>query len=292
MSTSITVHSSTLRFAYRSLYPEGQSIYPRVRIDIEINHVISPGASAYNLAISDVDLDLKFRTREKGDIYLGRAIPIQPFIVLSPNSTTILTSYINLDHYGLSQIEKLREGKDLTVLVEGRLVTEIQQQSQTRTFAAFNFEFRIPKSDWVETILPQLKYKDVALLEIPKLLDPELSDVVNYVNGAWRQYSMGEYDKVLSECRKALESLNNKARGKGFEKEITDEKGAKKSVTNWGKLLGNEELGDIIGVMNQKVWGFVTPGAHAGISINRQDAEFALMTTYAIINMIASKLIS
>jgi len=47
-----------------------------------------------------------------------------------------------------------------------------------------SFNLRIPKSDWVETILPQLKYKEVSLIELPKIEKPEFGDVATKINEA------------------------------------------------------------------------------------------------------------
>jgi len=101
---------------------------------------------------------------------------------------------------------------------------------------------------------------------------------------------MGEYDKVLTECRKALEALNKKVKAQGFTKEIKEEQGSKKELPDWDKLFGSSKLGDIIGTINKKLWGFVAPGAHAGKAINREDADFALMITHAITNIVIHKL--
>jgi hypothetical protein len=138
--------------------------------------------------------------------------------------------------------------------------------------------------------LPQLKYKEVSLLEIPKIEKPEFGDIIARINDAWKQYSMGEYDKVLTECRKAMEALSTVIKNKGFQKEITDEKGNKRVVPNWEKALGHKEIGDIVEVFVQKLFGFLAPGSHYGKSINREDAELAIMNTHALVNYMAKKL--
>ena len=289
MSTSVGILQSTLRITHRTTNPDENSIYPKLDVNFEVTHSTSAGAGAYNLVISDIYLRLSVITA--GVLrFVGQLIPIQPFHILAAGQTITIPCSVVLDHYGLRQIEKLREGRDLTFRVDGRFVGEKQQQPQTRTLTGFSFDFRMPKSDWVENVLPKLKFKDVMLLEIPRLLEPKFEDVVTYINEAWKQYSMGEYDKVLTECRKALETLTNKVKAQGFEKEITDEQGKKRKIPNWDKLLGSKDLGDIVGSINQKIWGFVTPGAHAGKAIIREDADFALMITHAIINVTIHKL--
>jgi hypothetical protein len=291
VSVSINILQSILRITYRTANPDEYAVYPRINVSFEVTHTIPipAGGGAYNFMISDLKLSLS--VLKDGLLhYVGELIPRQPLFILPSGGTSNIICDMTLDHYGLSQIEKLREGKDLTFRVEGTFVGEQQQQPQTKTATGFTLDFRMPKSDWIENILPRLKYKDVMLLEIPKFLEPKFDDVVTYVNDAWRQYSMGEYDKVLTECRKALETLSNKVKAQGFEKEIEDDQGKRKMIPDWDKLLGAPDLGDILGSINQKIWGFVAPSAHAGKAINKEDADFALMITHAIINLAIHKL--
>ena len=99
---------------------------------------------------------------------------------------------------------------------------------------------------------------------------------------------MGEYDKVLTECRKAMEGLTTIIKNKGFQKEI-EEEGKKKIVPEWEKALGHKEMGNIIEAFVQKLFGFLAPGSHYGKSINREDAELAIMLTHGIVNFISKK---
>jgi hypothetical protein len=100
---------------------------------------------------------------------------------------------------------------------------------------------------------------------------------------------MGEYDKVLTECRKAMEALTNVVKGKGFQREVVDEKG-KRTLPDWEKALGHKNVGEIIEVFVQKLFGFLALGSHYGKSINKEDAELAIMSTHALANYIARKL--
>ena len=293
MSAEISLlQHSRLRITYRSSNSQGFSVYPRLVLNFEVIHNISAGTSPYTIAISDFVGHLSMIVEGGPTYYLSQLLPRQSYVSLSGGSTQVLSFGLNLSHYGLRQIEKLREAKDLVLTANIGFVAEIHQQPQTRAVSGFQVQFRIPKSDWVETILPQMGYKTVSLLEIPQLMDPESQQIIDYINGAWKQHSMGEYNRVLSDCRKALEALSTKIRKKGFEKDISEEEGRKRKVPDWGKLLGNKDLGGILGTLNQKITGFVTPGSHAGKSVNKEDADFALMTTHAIVNLASKKLLS
>ena len=41
---------------------------------------------------------------------------------------------------------------------------------------------------------------------------------------------------------------------------------------------------------NKKIYGFTWPGAHTGKSVNKSDAEYALMITHAMVNLVISYL--
>lgn len=137
----------------------------------------------------------------------------------------------------------------------------------------------------MENYLPYLGIKTVSLIEIPQLIDSEFSEAINHINDAWKQYSMGEYHRVLSDCRKALESLSAKVKSEGYE--TSDEKD--KVLPDWSKFLGDSELGDIVGTINKKLFRFASPGSHTGRSINKEDADFILMSTHAMANLIINK---
>ena len=150
-----------------------------------------------------------------------------------------------------------------------------------------NIEGRISKSDWVETFLPAFNYKEVSLLEIPKIGATNYQNVINHLNSAWKQKHMGQYDKVLTDCRKVIEEISTIVRKLGFE---TQEENGKK-VPNWKKFFGSgEEIGEIFGSINQKLYGFTWLGAHTGKSINLEDADYVLMITHAIANMVIKKI--
>lgn len=164
----------------------------------------------------------------------------------------------------------------------------MQQQPPVKYVESIFFDVRIPKSDWVEGILPQLKYKDVSLIELPRIEKPEFSDIIAKIDEAWKSYSMGEYDKVLTECRKAMEGLITVIKSKGFQREI-EEEGKKRIVPDWEKVLGHKEMGEIIEAFTRKIFHFTASGSHYGKSINREDAEFAIMSTHALVNFIIKK---
>ncbi len=284
----VPIGQSRLTFTYRRIMVEVYSLIPRLRLDFDVHYALGPGQPGYNIILSFGKSELKIITKAGENLYAGMLVPEQPTFTLLPNSSFSTRLFADFDHYRLSQVEKIREGGDLQARIELFFIAELQQQPSVKYPATTSFNIRIPKSDWVEKILPDLKYKEVSLIEIPKIEKPEFSDTIIKINEAWKMYSMGEYDKVLAECRKALESLIAIIKNKGFSKEI-EEEGKKKTVPDWEKALGHKEMSNIMEVFVQKLFGFLSRGSHYGKPINREDAEFAIMTTHALVNFVEKK---
>jgi len=301
MSEAFIDGSRKLKFEYkdRSITADARSLIPRLSLEFEIHYISSESKSGeleYNVFINFGRAELKVRKQvfpEVGEtLYVGSLIPEERFFtLLSPNSSSSTRWYIDLDHYRLSQLEKIREGKDLQMCVDLFLIVELQRESPSMRPIQFpSLYIEVPKSDWVEKILPQLKYKEVSLIELPKLDRPEFSNIIVEIDKAWKMYSMGEYKEVLTNCRIAIEGLTDVVKSRGFHKEV-EEEGKKKTVPDWESALGHEKMGDLMRSFIQKLYDFLSPGAHYGKSINKEDAELAIMMTHALINFCTKKLL-
>lgn len=231
----------------------------------------------------------------KGQLQLSNGIRIgmlsseKPYIILYSNNEQTLELYLELDHYKLHQIEEFRKGSDLSLQMNINFVVEKRGQPQNRDMNSFNnIRFEIPKSEWVEKILPNIGFKDVSLIELPKI-NQKWQKIIEHINEAWHQHSMGKYDKVLIECRKSLEALGNEVKNKEFIKTIKNEK-EEKSIPDWEKLFNSENVGDTVGAIYKKFYGFLAPSAHTGKAINKEDADFALLVTHGIVTLVTENL--
>lgn len=289
MSGSIPVSGGgQIKVSCKDFSADSQAIFPRIQFVFEILYTHS-GSDAKPVALSDFVIKSRMRVGNDNTLYtVGNLLVSNPYLKLFPSNTNVFETYLDLDFYRLSQIEKLREGKDVIFQILGWFNSETVQGGE-KQWTQFWMDVRIPKSDWVEKILSEVGFKNVSLLEIPRVSSEEFKDVTKWVDSAWKQYMMGEYDKVLGDCRKALEGLGSVVKGKGFETIVT-ENGKRRRLPNWDKYLGdNKELGDIFSGFIQKTTGFITPGSHFGKGINREDADLALMTTHSLVNFIIKK---
>jgi hypothetical protein len=206
------------------------------------------------------------------------------------NSNNALDFTLKLDHHTLSQIEKLRGGAKLIL---GFRMRFLYHSSIDPTLREVEFDIEnqeIPKSKWVEDILPPLKYKNVALVELPYLEHTELQSAIDKLNLAWHKFAMGDYDDVLVKCRAVIEEFASYVKKQGHEIERTNDNGSKGMVPDWKRFFGNEERGAIFGAIVQKVSGFVVRGAHSGSVIGRDEAYFAILQTMSLCSYVIATL--
>ena len=234
--------------------------------------------------------DFKFKVNlknQQGYIRLIKYLEFEyPEIELSPQSNTTTSSLLILDPYILSKIEEYRESGDVVFTIYGNLMGQsfsVQGVPKNEMITGISLEVKIPKSDWVEKLLPAFNYKKTFLVEIPKLTNNE--KIISHLDSAWKQKHMGQYDKVLTDCRKALEEV--RAYVKKEAGEIKREN--KNSLPDWSLYFDSEKRGEIFNKLDEVIWNFTARGAHTGKSINLEDADLALMITHAMINNLLKK---
>jgi hypothetical protein len=210
------------------------------------------------------------------------------------NDASHLEFDLTLDHYTLYEIEKVRGNGDLNLVA---LLTfqayPVNEPSKMESYPIDPCEIHIPKSEWVEKILPALNYKNVALVEMPRLEYPKLNKAIDMLNAAWRSYSMGDIDDVLVKSRGVLEELGNQVKGAGFEKEeLATVKQGKQSMVkrpDWKQFLHSDSKGDIVKNITKKMFGFVAAGAHPGSILEMNHAYFALLQIFSLTHLIVSR---
>lgn len=114
----------------------------------------------------------------------------------------------------------------------------------------------------------------------------EYEKVVQHLNSAWKQKHMGQYDKVLTDCRLSVEALRNIVISKGY----TNEELERKDNLDWKAFFNSPSFGDIFSKIDQQIHRLTSTAAHPGKSINLEDADYALLITHALVNMALKKL--
>ncbi|TET87472.1 MAG: hypothetical protein E3J46_06295 [Desulfobacteraceae bacterium] len=114
----------------------------------------------------------------------------------------------------------------------------------------------------------------------------EYESVIQHLNSAWKQKHMGQYDKVLTDCRLAIEELRNIVKSQGH----INEELKRKDKLDWKAFFNSDNVGDIFSNIDQQIFRFSSAGAHPGKAINLEDADYALLITHAIVNMALKKM--
>lgn len=256
-----------------------QSIYPTLSFEMIFNAVQQTGQSQTRASTSVQIMNITGEVFIKENNSLGFFQARYPSVSCAlPNGRAYNWFYLQLDHYGLNQIEKLRESGDLNLKMQIRF--SLLDQNGALVYYDDSLPIYIAKSDWVEKLLAVIRFKEILMIEIPKLDSQDFSEITVHLQDAWKQQSMGEPNNVVTECRKALEGLTKMVTDAGF-KTIDTESG--KLVPDWKKFFDSENVGDVVGSINKKFYGFVAPGAHFGKELSVTDSYFAIMITHAIL---------
>lgn len=264
-------HSINIELQGTNIQPN--SIRPRVLFTFNAT-IIAQGSYPLEMEFLPSELQLN------NGFYVGKLMP-ETYGTLSLNNPMSYTFGLDLDYYVISQLEKFRDGKDLLLRILLRYVAKAQTPQQFTIYPQMILPVRISKSDWVELYLPQMKFRDVLLLEFPKLDGADFKEAIDHLNNAWKQHGFGEYDKVLEECRKTLEKTKELLKKKNMLKE--DE-------VDWKQILQSDRASEYVSNVYKNVWGYNSRGAHIGKSINREDADFALLTTHALLVLLTKKI--
>jgi hypothetical protein len=166
-----------------------------------------------------------------------------------------LTFDLTLDHYTLSQIEKIRKSGDLNLNFNIRFQAFVVGKPFYGQFSdlqdcSISLDEQIAKSKWVEDILPKIGYKNVALVEIPVLEYIKLNKAIDILNRAWKSYSTGDIDDVLVNCRKTLHEIGKQVKNAGFKTQVeeSDKNGNKRmqKYPDWKHFFDSDSKADIV----------------------------------------------
>jgi hypothetical protein len=146
------------------------------------------------------------------------------------------------------------------------------------------FGLTIPKSHWVEQILPNLGYGQVEILEvrIPPNRDFGLRDAVKEIREAQALLPLGDWDNVVSHCRNAIEAIP-KSQNLQLPATATFRNRVETFMNDcFGSKLGDDEAKYLADSM-KNLWSLCSRPNHPSSStFKRADAEFILRNTMAL----------
>jgi TusA-related sulfurtransferase len=280
-----------LRFQIVGIDPDPHSIYPRLRIQVNVR-AENVGQTDTYIGIDGLRLDSSILNENGVEKHLPTAYSDSGSYMVGTFENSIIF-IMDLDHFGLSQIERIRNNKDIRLKASLRFSFEMPSQYVDRT-TKFPIkqagtqqlqEYTIPKSVWLERILPAFNFKEVFLLEIPKLMEnADTAELAKHLSRALDKLSSGDYPGVLTDCQKALEETKAIAKKKGYTRVVESAE-----RIDFGHFSDKEKIQEALEKSWQGVWGFGQAGGrHIGGERGKDEAWLSILSTFGLVNLIVN----
>ncbi|MFZ0514438.1 MAG: hypothetical protein WAM14_22730 [Candidatus Nitrosopolaris sp.] len=273
---------------FESIVAKRDWILPTLELKFERSSGRIVNQPEQDYIITNLNIQASIKKDDSSIVTIGHTKSIslqQTWSTKPPSNTSDLIFDLAFDNYTLSQIEKIRRGGKLSLYI--RLSFQAFPVGDPKEMEQYchTIETEIAKSTWVEDILPRLDYKNVALVEIPKLEYEKLNEAINALNFAWKSYSMGDTSDVLVECRKTLEAVGNQVKKAGFRK--MDDEG--KPRPDWKRFFDSDSKGGAVKSIVQAIFSIVVSGAHVGDPLEMYHAYFALLQAFSVTQIVISR---
>ncbi len=204
---------------------------------------------------------------------------------------------IPLDVYQLRQVEEQRIGDvslkfDFTFeFAKHYPVARKEPYALIEKFETnfFSMTVNIPRSDWVDKVLPRLGYGKIHLVEVPipeRAIGDTITKAVEEFQQAQQHMLHGDYNKVLNHCRNALERLSNARKYEGDKNppSFADKIDFLLTVLPGVPTGARREN---LARMLKDLWGLTSMPEHPSPPyFTRDDAEMAMLNTIAILSYI------
>ena len=210
----------------------------------------------------------------------------------SPPREQQIQLQIPLDIFTVGRIEQARSG-DLRAALKFRFLLASHSQGApgwVQRFRTANIEpivFAIPKSQWIEQLLPGLGHGKLEIIEvrIPDGIRGEwLRQSVAEIRQAQKYLTEGEWDKAVTHCRMAIDAVPE---ARGPELPPARRFGTKVDTFIGEHLAGvvGEAQAKLVAVEMNSLWEVCSKAVHPATSdsFKRADAEFLVRTTMALV---------
>jgi len=223
------------------------------------------------------------------------SLPLSLFSRPEAKGQVLLT--IPLDAYQLREIEAHRVG-DIALQFEFTFefakhypVARNELRSPIEKFETnfFTMTVTIPRSDWVDKVLPRLSYGKIYLVEVPtpeKALDGAIVKIVEEFQHAQQHMLHGDYNKVLGCCRNALERLSNARKYEGDKENPSFADRIDYLLTVLPGTPTGARRAHLARLLKD-LYGLTSMPEHPSPPrFTREDAEMALLNTLAVLSYI------
>lgn len=205
------------------------------------------------------------------------------------DATAQATLEIPMDLGTIHKIEAERNGANLRVALKLRLLLALHGKDGM-TFhsgSVSDLVFMIPRSQWVDELLPNLRYGGLEILEVrygQGATSQGLRDSVAEIKEAQKSLAEGQWDRSALHCRKAIEGILNSKSTTGSLPTTRFEQRVDTFLTDNLPTIDDAEARLLADQMNL-IWQVTSPSAHGTPQhpFKRPDAEFVLRMTMAIV---------
>ena len=218
---------------------------------------------------------------------LATLSPCVTMISILPKGRSEATLYLDLDHHKINIVEELRKGGDFIFKLDTHVLYSKEEEDGRQRFSyglirvqssSHKEDLEIPQSKWVR-MLEDMGYARFRVIELPIPEPPKGTSIdksIGYLKEALRSFHEGDYDDVLSNCRKAI----NQA-----EKILNKEE--------LGRILKSSSKTEKVSGIRAKIKDFTQLGPHISIDtkVDQRDAELALHCTTSLMRYLARNLI-
>jgi hypothetical protein len=225
------------------------------------------------------------------------SLPLSFFSRPNIKGQAILT--IPLDVYQLRQIEEQRVGDislkfDFTFeFVKHYPVARNKPPSPIEKFETqfASMEVKIPRSEWIDKVLPPLGYGKIYLVEVPtaeRAIGKLIPGALEEFQKAQQQMLLGDYNKTLGHLRNALEILSNAVKYEGTPRDGKTSPSFADKIDYLFDVLPGAPTGfrrENLTRMCKDLYGFTSPPEHpSSPHFKRDDAEMTMLTTIAVLS--------
>jgi hypothetical protein len=225
---------------------------------------------------------------------------VQPFVqTITKNSGNSGTPYIirfPLSERAIALIEKYRTG-DVTIQLEIKLIMKVGEAKPVinnspvtlplwshSEFHVSYVTITIPRSLWIERILPNLGYQTLRLVEIPvkhNVLNEAYDNIILAFNAAEKYYNQHDYNQCVAHCRNTLETLHKELQR--FKNEV----GSKSNFT-WLDKTTSETVA-WIKEMDKQTYRMTSKAHHeVTVEYTRSEAQSIYLVVLGLMHYIGS----
>ncbi len=284
-------------FELTNIYATGGPDFPvlSIRADVKLLAYQQYGQNNDVQPLSLVTASVELRSPEHRIVaYSTQNLPL---LATDPSHHVTGQHVLNfpLDLSALTKIESARNGGDLRVQLDFRLLMALHEPNPIGiTFRDGNAQiiFTIPRSQWVDKLLPALGYQGLELIEVPSasssFAQQFLAKAVQQVQNAKKELLEGRWEGAVLNCRQALELILDSrppvgAPAQKFKDRVNDFIRDHLSLDPTQAALLASQIG--------LLWETCSKAAHAsGGQFKRPDAEFIVHATIALTGFVGRSL--